>query len=77
MIWGSLGLAPGWNALDASEHGLNRLGFWAGAGAQTPLDGGAEAVHPADIATAERLGARVAEQAAALVAGRSALATRA
>ncbi|MFK0158490.1 flavodoxin family protein [Streptomyces sp. NPDC090493] len=74
MIWVGLGLAPGWNALQASENDLNRLGFWVGAGAQTPQDGGIETVHEADIATAEYLGTRVAEQAAALVAGRAVLA---
>jgi hypothetical protein len=52
----------------------DQLRFWAGAGAQTPLDGGADAVHSSDIATAEHLGARVAEQATAFVAGRAALA---
>ncbi|MGW9023972.1 flavodoxin family protein [Streptomyces sp. NPDC055722] len=74
MIWVSLGLAPGWNALEAGEGDLNRLGFWTGVGAQTPLDGGVDAVHSSDIATAEHLGARVAEQATAFVAGRAALA---
>ncbi|QIZ01168.1 flavodoxin family protein [Streptomyces sp. S1D4-11] len=74
MIWVGLGLVPGWNALTASENDLNRLGFWVGAGAQTPQDGGIETVHAADIATAEHLGARVTAQAAALVAGRAALA---
>ncbi|MCX5087925.1 flavodoxin family protein [Streptomyces sp. NBC_00365] len=74
MIWVGLGLAPGWNALQASENDLNRLGFWVGAGAQTPQDGGIETVHDADIATAEHLGARVTAQAAALTVGRAALA---
>lgn len=74
MIWVGLGLAPGWNALQASENDLNRLGFWVGAGAQTPQDGGIETVHEADIATAEHLGARVTAQAAALTVGRAALA---
>ncbi|WP_190191957.1 flavodoxin family protein [Streptomyces minutiscleroticus] len=73
MLWVSLGLAPGWNSTTASENDLNRLGFWAGAGAQTPMDGGTDTVHPADIATAEHLGARVARQAALLAAGRHAL----
>jgi NAD(P)H dehydrogenase (quinone) len=73
MIWVGLGLAPGWNALQADENDLNRLGFWVGAGAQTPQDGGTETVHEADIATAEHLGARVTAQAAAFTAGRAAL----
>ncbi|KUN18290.1 NADPH-dependent FMN reductase [Streptomyces corchorusii] len=74
MLWVSLGLAPGWNSTSASEHDLNRLGFWSGAGAQTPMDGGTDTVHGADIATAEHLGARVARQAAVISAGRRALA---
>ena len=74
MLWVSLGLAPGWNSSSASEHDLNRLGYWGGAGAQTPLDGGVDTVHKADIATAEHLGARVARQAALISAGRHALA---
>ncbi|MEU9977984.1 MULTISPECIES: flavodoxin family protein [unclassified Streptomyces] len=77
MIWVGLGLPPGWNALTADENDLNRLGFWVGAGAQTPQDGGVETVHGADIATAEHLGTRVTEQAAALSAGRTALAATA
>ncbi|WP_308012169.1 flavodoxin family protein [Actinacidiphila acidipaludis] len=74
MIWVGLGLAPGWNALTATEDDLNRLGFWLGAGAQTPQDGGTETVHSSDIATAGHLGARVAVQARIRVAGTSALA---
>jgi multimeric flavodoxin WrbA len=73
MLWVSLGLAPGWNSTSASEHDLNRLGYWSGAGAQTPMDGGTDAVHPSDIATAEHLGARVAHQAAVMAAGRAAV----
>ncbi|MCO6000166.1 flavodoxin family protein [Actinoallomurus rhizosphaericola] len=73
MLWVSLGLAPGWNATTASEHDLNRLGYWGGAGAQTPMDGGVDTVHSADIATAEHLGARVARQASLISAGRRAL----
>ncbi|WP_246646696.1 flavodoxin family protein [Nonomuraea ceibae] len=69
MLWISLGLAPGWNSTTASENDLNRLGFWGGAGAQTPLDGGVDTVHPADVATAEHLGARVARQASLVTAG--------
>jgi multimeric flavodoxin WrbA len=65
MIWVGLGLAPGWNTLQADEYGLNRLGFGAGSGAQTLQDSGTETVHEAGIATAEHLGARVAAQAAA------------
>ena len=68
MLWVSLGLAPGWNSTTATEDDLNRLGYWGGAGAQTPLDGGVDTVHPADIATVEHLGARVARQAARVAA---------
>ncbi|MET9297076.1 flavodoxin family protein [Streptomyces sp. NPDC003077] len=73
MLWVSLGLAPGWNSTTASEDDLNRLGYWAGAGAQTPMDGAVDTVHAADIATAEHLGARVARHAATMSAGRHAL----
>ncbi|MET8564554.1 NADPH-dependent FMN reductase, partial [Streptomyces flaveolus] len=59
----------------SSEHDLNRLGFWAGAAAQTPMDGGIDTVHKSDIATAEHLGTRVAQHAAVFKAGRRALAT--
>ncbi|MFJ6893939.1 flavodoxin family protein [Streptomyces hokutonensis] len=76
MIWVGLGLPPGWNALTAAEDDLNRLGFWIGAGAATPQDGGIDTVHPADIATAEHLGARVAQQADIHIAGRNSLAHR-
>ncbi|MFD4997560.1 flavodoxin family protein [Streptomyces buecherae] len=72
MLWVSLGLAAGWNSTTASENDLNRLGFWGGAGAQTPLDGGADTVHAADIGTAEYLGARIARQAALVAVGRHA-----
>jgi len=74
MTWVSLGLHPGWNASDASEHDTNRLGFFLGAGAQTNNDEGPEAVHKADIATAEHLGRRVVEAARVVTAGRRALA---
>ena len=77
MLWVSLGLGPGWNSTTGSEHDLNRLGYWGGAGAQTPIDGGIDAVHPADIATAEHLGSRVAHQALRVTAGRHATASRA
>lgn len=63
MHWISLGLMPGWNTTTSSEHDPNRLGFYLGAGAQTPNDKGPDAVHAADLATARHLGARVATQA--------------
>jgi multimeric flavodoxin WrbA len=76
MIWVGLGLPPGWNALTAAEDDLNRLGFWIGAGASTPQDGGTDTVNASDIATAEHLGARVARQADIQLAGRNSLAHR-
>ncbi|GAA3775976.1 hypothetical protein GCM10022206_13410 [Streptomyces chiangmaiensis] len=57
----------------ASEDDLNRLGFYLGAGAQTHTDQGPEGVHKADIATAEHLGRRVAEQTRIYIAGRAAV----
>ena len=64
MHWVNLGLLPGWNSSAASENDLNRLGFFAGAAAQTNADEGPDAVHKADIATAEHLGRRVTETTA-------------
>jgi NAD(P)H dehydrogenase (quinone) len=74
MSWVNLGLKPGWNSSTGSENDLNRLGFFSGAAAQTNSDEGPEAVHKADIATAEHLGRRVAETARIFTAGRAALA---
>ncbi|MFF5422822.1 MULTISPECIES: flavodoxin family protein [unclassified Streptomyces] len=71
MTWINLGLKPGWNSSVGSENDLNRLGFFSGAGAQTPSDLGPEAVHKADIATAEHLGRRVATTARVFLAGRT------
>ncbi|WP_167156579.1 flavodoxin family protein [Streptomyces sp. MBT27] len=73
MHWVNLGLKPGWNVSTGSEHDLNRLGFFAGAAAQTNNDEGPEAVHKADIATAEHLGRRIAETARVFVSGRAAV----
>ncbi|WP_149178903.1 flavodoxin family protein [Streptomyces sp. TRM49041] len=73
MHWVNLGLKPGWNSSTASEHDLNRLGIFAGAGAQTNSDEGPDAVHKADIATAEHLGRRVADAARTFIAGRAAV----
>ncbi|WP_445269083.1 flavodoxin family protein [Streptomyces sp. DSM 41634] len=74
MSWVNLGLKPGWNSSTASENDLNRLGVFAGAAAQSNSDEGPDAVHKADIATAEHLGRRVAEQTRIVIAGRAALA---
>ncbi|MFK0106084.1 flavodoxin family protein [Streptomyces sp. NPDC091217] len=73
MHWINLGLLPGWGSTTGSEHDINRLGYFLGAGAQTPTDAGPDAVHKADIATAEALGARVARVASILQAGRTAV----
>jgi multimeric flavodoxin WrbA len=72
MHWVNLGLLPGWNASTASENDLNRLGFFAGAAAQTDTDRGPEGVHKADIATAEHLGRRVTKTALTFARGRAA-----
>ncbi|MEU7426868.1 flavodoxin family protein [Streptomyces sp. NPDC040750] len=71
MHWVNLGLLPGWNSSTASENDLNRLGFFAGAAAQSNTDEGPEAVHKADLATAEHLGRRVTETAHQLTRGRA------
>ncbi|MEV4440425.1 flavodoxin family protein [Streptomyces sp. NPDC049577] len=72
MHWVGLNLMPGWNSSEASENDLNRLGFFLGAAAQSNNDQGPEGVHKADIATAEHLGRRIAEQARIYAAGRAA-----
>jgi multimeric flavodoxin WrbA len=72
MHWVNLGLGPGWNQSTASEHELNRLGFWLGAAAATDVDANPDEVHPSDVATCEHLGRRVAEVTRQLVAGRAA-----
>ena len=74
MTWVNLGLKSGWNTLRGSEHDINRLGFHDGAAAQSLLGSRPDDVHAADLATAEHLGRRVAEQATVFVAGRAALA---
>ncbi|MDI9830948.1 MULTISPECIES: flavodoxin family protein [unclassified Streptomyces] len=74
MHWINLGLLPGWNHSTASENDLNRLGFFLGAAAQTDVDATPDAVHKADVATAEHLGRRVAETARTFTRGRAAAA---
>ncbi|MFD9631052.1 flavodoxin family protein [Streptomyces violascens] len=73
MNWVNLGLHPGWHTTTESENDLNRLGYFNGAAATTPADLPADDVHKADIATAEFLGARVAQHTAVVLAGREAL----
>lgn len=74
MHWVSLGLTPGWNSASGSEHDLNRLGFWLGAGSQTDVDANPDQLHPADVATCEHLGHRVAVVTGQFKAGRAATA---
>jgi multimeric flavodoxin WrbA len=70
MHWVSLGLPAGWNSAAGTEHDLNRLGFWVGAGSQTDVDANPDGVHPADLQTCRHLGRRVASVTRQLVAGR-------
>ncbi|MFD9003168.1 flavodoxin family protein [Streptomyces sp. NPDC059582] len=72
MNWVNLGLLPGWNSSTGTEHDLNRLGVFVGAAGQTNVDEGPDAVHKADVATAEHLGRRVAETARTFRQGRTA-----
>jgi len=75
MHWVSLGLPPGHNNSKSTEDTLNRHGFFLGAGAQSNADEGPDvAPTSADLSTAEHLGARVAQVAHELAAGRRALA---
>ena len=73
MNWINLGLLPGWKSTTGTESDLNRFGYFNGAAAQTFSDVGTDGVHPADIATAEHLGKRVADMTDIFAAGRSAL----
>jgi multimeric flavodoxin WrbA len=73
MHWVNLGLGPGWNSTTASEHDLNRLGFFLGAGTQTDVDVDADHVHRADLLTCHHLGLRVTEVTAQLMAGKALL----
>lgn len=72
MNWINLGLLPGWKSTKGTEHDLNRFGYFNGAAAQTFSDVGVDGVQPADVATAEHLGRRVAELVSLFSAGRSA-----
>lgn len=75
MHWVNLGLPPGHNNSKSTEDALNRHGFFLGAAAQSDADVSAEvAPPPADLRTAEHLGARVARVALQMAAGRQALA---
>lgn len=76
MHWVNLGLPPGWLfTANGSPEDLNRLGGFLGAMAQSPSDVGPDlAPSASDLRTAEHLGARVAETALQLAAGRGAVA---
>ncbi|MGW3311517.1 flavodoxin family protein [Streptomyces sp. NPDC001073] len=74
MLWVSLGLLPGWHLSHESDNDLNRLGYFNGAAATAPGDLPPDAVHKADIATAEHLGERVTRLTAIHLTGRSVLA---
>ncbi|WP_084144886.1 flavodoxin family protein [Amycolatopsis jejuensis] len=76
MTWVNLGLPAGWNRVSGAESDVNRLGFFAGAAAQSNVDEKPEAMHESDLRTAEHLGRRVGEQVRIVVAGRLALANR-
>ena len=71
MHWVNLGIGAGWNSSAGSEHDLNRLGFWLGAGAATDVDRDSDDVHPSDLATCRHLGDRVAEVTRQMLAGRA------
>ncbi|MFP3646026.1 flavodoxin family protein [Paraburkholderia sp. SIMBA_054] len=74
MHWVNLGLPPGHNHSKSTEDTLNRHGFFLGAAAQSNADESAEVTPPeADLRTAQFLGARVAQVAAQLAAGRAVL----
>jgi multimeric flavodoxin WrbA len=71
MHWINLDLPPANCSTAGSEHDLNRLGFWLGAGAQSNVDQGPDAAPPAsDLATASHLGRRVARVTLQFVRGR-------
>ncbi|MEM8987589.1 MAG: flavodoxin family protein [Pseudomonadota bacterium] len=66
MIWAGLDLPGGNNSSRGGVEDLNRLGSWVGAMAQSNTDQGIDGLVESDLRTAYRLGARVAEVAAAL-----------
>lgn len=64
MVWVGLGLMPGYNSTKGAITDINRLGFFAGAAAQSNADAGPDTAPPqADQDTAALLGKRVAEAA--------------
>lgn len=74
MNWVNLGLPPGHNATYTTEDVLNRHSFWIGVGTQADIDSPPEvAPPPADLKTAEFLGARVTQLAREVKVGRQSL----
>lgn len=75
MLWVSLNQLPGNNSSTASVDDLNRIGASLGAMAQANNDQGPDLAPPAaDRESAARLGARVAELALCMAAGRAKIA---
>jgi NAD(P)H dehydrogenase (quinone) len=75
MLWVSLNQLPGNNSSTASADDLNRIGASLGAMAQANNDQGPDLAPPAaDRESAARLGARVAELAQRMAAGRAKIA---
>lgn len=60
MVWVGLGLLDGHNSSEGSSQNVNRLGAYAGAMAQSPVDQGVEGMLDSDLETARLLGERVA-----------------
>jgi NAD(P)H dehydrogenase (quinone) len=74
MHWVNLGLMSGHTSSTSTEDTLNRHGYFIGLGTQSDVDSPPEiAPPPADLKTAEHLGARVARVALELKLGRKAL----
>ncbi len=63
MIWVSQGLMPA-NTRASTRKDINNLVSYSGAMAQSPSDGGTDAMHGGDLATAELFGKRIADVAA-------------
>ena len=63
MIWVSQGLMPA-NSKSATRKDINNLVSYSGAMAQSPSDGGADAMSSGDLETARLFGKRVADLAA-------------
>lgn len=71
MIWVGLDLMPGNASSAGSANGLNRLGSWLGAMAQSNSDEGPDVTPPeSDLETAAYLGQRVARITGQFTVGR-------